>query len=82
MIRMVDTSRKCSFCGASIEPGTGKMYVKKDGTILFFESNKCYKNMIELKRVARTTLWTEKAQIEKATKLKALEKSEASDNAE
>lgn len=74
---MVDTSRKCSFCGAPIEPGTGKMYVKKDGTILFFEANKCYKNMIELKRVARTTLWTEKAHTEKATKLKALEKSEA-----
>ncbi len=72
---MVDTTRKCSFCGASIEPGTGKMYVKKDGTILFFESNKCYKNMVELKRVARTTLWTEKAHEEKATKLKAMEKS-------
>ena len=51
---MVDTTRKCSFCGASIEPGTGKMYVKKDGTILFFDANKCYKNMIELKRVPRT----------------------------
>ena len=58
---MVDTTRKCSFCGASIEPGTGKMFVRKDGTILFFDTNKCYKNMIELKRVARTTEWTEKA---------------------
>ena len=64
---MVDTTRKCSFCGASIEPGTGKMFVKKDGTILFFDTNKCYKNMIELKRVARTTEWTEKAAIEKAS---------------
>ena len=25
--------RKCSFCGQDIEPGTGKMYVKKDGTV-------------------------------------------------
>ena len=33
--------------------------------------------MIELKRVARTTPWTEKAQTEKATKLKAMEKSAA-----
>ena len=80
---MVDTTRKCSFCGASIEPGTGKMYVKKDGTILFFDTNKCYKNMIELKRVARTTEWTEKAAIEKAkaaiekaARLKAAEKKE------
>jgi len=74
---MVDTSRRCSFCGAPIEPGTGKMYVKKVGSVLFFDANKCYKNMIELKRVARTTLWTEKAHAEKATKLKAMEKSEA-----
>ena len=68
---MVDTTRKCSFCGAPLEPGTGKMYVKKDGTILYFESNKCYKNMIELNRVPRTTAWTEKA-----ARLKAAEKKE------
>ena len=73
---MVDTTKKCSFCGAPIEPGTGKMYVKKDGTILFFESNKCYKNMIELKRVPRTTQWTDKAQSEKDARLKAMEKKE------
>lgn len=71
---MVDTSRKCSFCGKPIEPGTGKMYVKKDGTVLFFDANKCYKNMIELKRVARTTEWTEKAHVEKESRLKVLEK--------
>ena len=71
---MVDTSRKCSFCGASIEPGTGKMYVKKDGSVLFFDTNQCYKNMVELKRVARTTGWTNKAHEEKETKLKAMEK--------
>ena len=50
--------------------------VKKDGTILFFDTNKCYKNMIELKRVARTTEWTEKAAKEKAARLKAAEKKE------
>ncbi|MDR0523334.1 MAG: 50S ribosomal protein L24e [Candidatus Methanoplasma sp.] len=66
--------RKCSFCGGNIEPGTGKMYVKKDGTVLNFDNNKCFKNMIRLKRVARTTEWTEKAAIEKAARLKALEK--------
>ncbi|MDR0888158.1 MAG: 50S ribosomal protein L24e [Candidatus Methanoplasma sp.] len=68
--------RKCSFCGADIEPGTGKMYVKKDGTVFNFDSNKCYKNQIQLKRVARTTAWTEKAAIEKAAHLKAIEKKE------
>lgn len=70
--------KKCSFCGASIEPGTGKMYVKKDGTVLNFDSNKCYKNMVQLKRVARTTEWTEKAAVEKAARLKAIEKKDES----
>ncbi|MDR3282131.1 MAG: 50S ribosomal protein L24e [Candidatus Methanoplasma sp.] len=68
--------RKCSFCGENIEPGTGKMYVKKDGTALNFDTNKCFKNMIQLKRVARTTAWTEKAAIEKVARLKAIEKKE------
>ncbi len=68
--------RKCSFCGADIEPGTGKMFVKKDGTVLNFCTNKCYKNMIELKRVPRTTEWTDKAKSEKAIRLKSAEKKE------
>ena len=68
--------KKCSFCGATIAPGTGKMYVKKDGTVLFFDANKCYKNMIELKRVPRTTEWTDKAKSEKAIRLKSAEKKE------
>ena len=62
--------RKCSFCGKVITPGTGKMVVKRDGSVLFFDANKCYKNMIELKRVPRTTLWTEKAHSEKDARLK------------
>ncbi|NCA74029.1 MAG: 50S ribosomal protein L24e [Gammaproteobacteria bacterium] len=66
--------RKCSFCGTEIEPGTGKMYVKRDGTVLFFDSNKCYKNMVELKRVPRKTAWTQKAVDEKAARLKFEEK--------
>ena len=72
---MVET-RKCSFCYREIEPGTGKMFVKKDGTVLNFCTNKCYKNMIELKRVPRTTAWTEKFAVEKEARLKAAEKKE------
>jgi large subunit ribosomal protein L24e len=68
--------KKCSFCGQIIEPGTGKMYVKKDGTVYHFDNNKCFKNMIVLKRVARTTTWTEKAAIEKEAHKKAMEKKE------
>ncbi len=66
--------RKCSFCGADIEPGTGKMYVKRDGTVLFFDNSKCYKNMVELKRVPRKTAWTKRAGDEKAARLKFEEK--------
>jgi large subunit ribosomal protein L24e len=50
-------SHICSFCGASIEPGTGKMFVKKDGTILFYCSTKCQKNH-NLKRIPRRMPWT------------------------
>jgi large subunit ribosomal protein L24e len=50
--------RNCSFCGDAIEPGTGKMYVKKDGSVFNFCSNKCKKNNINLGRVSRRTRWT------------------------
>jgi large subunit ribosomal protein L24e len=52
------TRRTCSFCGTEIEPGTGKMYIKKDGVVFYFCTSKCEKNMIDLKRVPRRTRWT------------------------
>ncbi len=54
------TRRNCTFCGLEIEPGTGKMYIKKDGTTFHFCSSKCQKNMVKLKRVPRRTEWTER----------------------
>jgi large subunit ribosomal protein L24e len=53
---MVDTYI-CSFCGETLEPGTGKMFVKKDGSILFFCGSKCQNNF-KLKRVPRRVTWT------------------------
>ncbi|MBE0521102.1 MAG: 50S ribosomal protein L24e [Candidatus Methanoperedenaceae archaeon] len=50
--------RKCSFCGDGIEPGTGKLYAKKDGTIFYFCSSKCQGNQ-KLGRVARKVSWTD-----------------------
>jgi large subunit ribosomal protein L24e len=50
---------KCSFCGISIPKGTGKMYVKKDGKIFYFCSNKCEKNMLQLGRKPRNVAWTD-----------------------
>jgi large subunit ribosomal protein L24e len=49
---------KCSFCKSAIEPGTGTMYVKKDGSILNFCAMKCEKNMLKLGRTARYVKWT------------------------
>jgi len=51
-------AKKCTFCGNEIEPGTGMMYVKKDGTIYYFCSSKCRKNMLELKRDPKKVRWT------------------------
>ncbi|MGH7339367.1 MAG: 50S ribosomal protein L24e [Candidatus Rokuibacteriota bacterium] len=50
----------CTFCGDDIPPGTGKMYVKKDGTIFYFCSSKCQRNQIHLKRVPRRVRWTKR----------------------
>ncbi|MDI6916285.1 MAG: 50S ribosomal protein L24e [Thermoplasmatales archaeon] len=50
--------RKCSFCGDDIEPGTGKMFVRKDATVLLFCSSKCEKNMLKLKRNPRRRKWS------------------------
>jgi large subunit ribosomal protein L24e len=47
----------CSFCGHQLEPGTGKMFVKKDGTIFYFCSSKCENNQ-KLGRVPRRVEWT------------------------
>jgi len=50
----------CSFCNATIAPGTGKIYAKKDGTVYYFCSSKCEKNMIKLGRVPRRVEWAKK----------------------
>ena len=49
----------CSFCGEEIKKGTGMMYVKKDGTVNYYCSSKCFKNS-QLKREGRRKRWTKK----------------------
>jgi large subunit ribosomal protein L24e len=49
--------KTCSFCEGEIEPGCGKKYVKKDGSIMHFCSSKCEKNF-KLGRVGRRLRWT------------------------
>ncbi|HOT03836.1 MAG TPA: 50S ribosomal protein L24e [Methanolinea sp.] len=50
--------RTCSFCGDAIEPGTGKMFVRKDGTVYYFCSTKCQNNH-RLGRASRRVPWTQ-----------------------
>lgn len=62
--------RVCTFCGDEIEPGTGKMYIKKDGVVYNFCSSKCYKNLVILHRVPRRTTWTRYYEREKSIRMK------------
>jgi len=48
----------CTFCGNEIEPGTGKMFIRKDGTTYHFCSMKCQKNLLNLGRIPRRVRWT------------------------
>jgi large subunit ribosomal protein L24e len=48
----------CTFCGDAIEVGTGKMYIKRDGTVFHFCSAKCQRNQVGLGRVNRHVKWT------------------------
>jgi large subunit ribosomal protein L24e len=51
-------TQNCSFCQYQIPIGRGLMYVKRDGTILHFCSNKCRKAMLNQKKNPRKTRWT------------------------
>lgn len=50
--------RLCSFSGEEIEPGTGLMFVKRDGTVMWFKNSKARKNSLKLKRNPRKVKWT------------------------
>jgi len=48
---------KCSFCGKDLRPGSGKMFVKNDGTIFYFDNSKCEKNYF-MGKEAKKRKWT------------------------
>jgi large subunit ribosomal protein L24e len=54
--------KKCTFCNLPIEQGTGMMLVKRDGTVFYFCSSKCERNMIKLGRKSRKVKWAAKAE--------------------
>jgi large subunit ribosomal protein L24e len=61
----------CSFCGHPLERGTGKMYVKSDGSIQFFCARKCEKNS-EI-RDKKKVPWTAEFRKLKARRMKGAE---------
>lgn len=51
--------QKCVFCGRDIEPGTGMAFVQtKDGSVLWFCSNKCKVSRLRRHMKPRDTKWT------------------------
>ena len=54
-------TKKCSFTGKPIPPGTGMMNVKKTGQVLYFINSKAKKNYLNLGRVPARTKWTDTA---------------------
>jgi large subunit ribosomal protein L24e len=48
--------RTCDYTGEDIEPGTGKMFVKTDGTVLWFKNSKAEKNYL-MGRESRDLEW-------------------------
>jgi large subunit ribosomal protein L24e len=58
--------RQCSFCAAEIEPGTGMMFVKRDGTVYHFCTSSCRKQQLHLGRVGHRLKWTRAHALKKA----------------
>ncbi|MCY4728940.1 50S ribosomal protein L24e [Natronomonas gomsonensis] len=56
-------TRECDYCGADIEPGSGTMFVRVDGSVTHYCSGKCEKNA-DLGREPRDLEWTETARAE------------------
>ena len=57
-------TRACDYCGDDIEPGTGTMFVRTDGTTIHYCSAKCEKNA-DLGREPRDLEWTDQGRANK-----------------
>mgnify|MGYP006304818071 CR=1 FL=1 len=69
-------ARECSFSGKELKPGTGKMFIKDNGQILYFANRKSEKNMLKLKRDNRKFKWTKASQDLRAAKKELSSKQE------
>ena len=58
--------RQCSFCAGEVEPGTGTMFVKRDGSVFYFCSGSCRKQQLHLGRVGHRLKWTRAHAVKRA----------------
>ena len=52
--------KPCNFCDRPVAKGSGTMLALNNGTVMWFCSSKCKKNMLDLKRDPRKLKWTKK----------------------
>lgn len=50
--------RVCSFCGYPLEPGSGTMFIKKDGSVYYFDKRRCQVSLLKHGRLSRHVKWT------------------------
>ncbi|MFY9717994.1 MAG: 50S ribosomal protein L24e, partial [Thermoplasmata archaeon] len=69
--------RQCSFCAREIEPGTGMMFIKRDGTVFHFCSSSCRKQQLILGRVGHRFKWTRAHELKRAAERSSAERGSA-----
>jgi large subunit ribosomal protein L24e len=69
--------RQCSFCAQEIEPGTGSMFVKRDGTVFHFCSSSCRKQQLHLGRVGHRFKWTRAHELKRAAERSSAQRAPA-----
>jgi len=73
--------RSCSFCAREIEPGTGMMFVKRDGTVFNFCTSSCRKQQLHLGRVGHRFKWTRAHELKRAADRSSAQKAPAAPSA-
>jgi len=68
------TKRQCSFCAQEIEPGTGTIFVKRDGTVYQFCSSSCRKQQLHLGRLGHRFKWTRAYELKRAAERSTAER--------
>ena len=69
--------RQCSFCAREIEPGTGTIFVKRDGTVYQFCSSSCRKQQLHLGRIGHRFKWTRAYELKRAAERSSAQRTTA-----